>query len=183
MQTAQFVNLFLLTLVTGVFWGTWFSLSRTIESITPATFLEVGKMMMANLGGPMSVLMPLALLSTLPVLYFMHREHRTRDFYLVLIGLLLFVIALVGTLTVNVPIDRQINEWTLATLPADWTQIRDRWELWHTIRTVASIAGLACILASALQMPDAGLARSAQTSRPPEAKAHGNYGQPSVRQA
>src|SRR5215211_6223256 len=127
MQIAQFVNLFLFALVTGVFWGTWLSLARTIESVSPATFLEVGKMMIVNLGGPMSVLMPLTLLSTLPVLYFMHRRKRTRDFFLVLTGLLLFVVALAGTLAVNVPIDREINEWTLATLPADWMQVRDRW--------------------------------------------------------
>jgi uncharacterized membrane protein len=168
MQIAQFINLILLTLVTGVFWGTWFSLSRTIESISPSTFLEVGKMMIVNLGGPMSILMPSALLSTLPVLYFMYRQRRTRDLALVLLGLLFFVVALVGTLTVNVPIDRQINDWTLATLPSDWMQIRDRWEFWHTIRTFASLAGLACVLASTLHMPDLALSGSPRSKRPQE---------------
>ena len=50
----------LFSLVTGVFWGTWFSLSRAIGALTPATFLEVGHTMIGNLGGPMSVLMPAA---------------------------------------------------------------------------------------------------------------------------
>jgi len=154
MRVAQFVNLMLLSLVTGIFWGTWFSLSRAIELITPSTFLEVGKTMIVNLGGPMSILMPLALLSTLPVLYFMYRDRRMQDFSLVLLGLLLFVVALIGTLTVNAPIDRQINEWTLTTLPSDWMQIRDRWELWHTVRTFASVIGLACVLAGVLRLPE-----------------------------
>ena len=65
MKTVQFVTMSLFTLVAGVFWGTWFSLSRSIASITPATFLEVGHTMIANLGGPMSVLMPAAILSVL----------------------------------------------------------------------------------------------------------------------
>ena len=37
----QFVNALLCVLVTGVFWGTWFSLARSMASITPETFLEV----------------------------------------------------------------------------------------------------------------------------------------------
>ena len=42
LRMAQFASIFLLIVVTGVFWGTWFSLSRSIASTTPATFLEVG---------------------------------------------------------------------------------------------------------------------------------------------
>ncbi|PYQ64759.1 MAG: hypothetical protein DMF54_13225 [Acidobacteria bacterium] len=34
MKIAQFVNVFLFALVAGIFWGTWFSLSRSISSIT-----------------------------------------------------------------------------------------------------------------------------------------------------
>jgi hypothetical protein len=35
MRIAQFLNIFLFALVAGVLWGTWFSLSRSIASITP----------------------------------------------------------------------------------------------------------------------------------------------------
>jgi len=94
----------------------------------------------------------------------------------------LFVVALAGTLAVNVPIDRQINEWTLATLPADWMQVRDRWELWHTIRTVASLASLACIMASALRVSDAALAHSAESSESRESGTQSGYGRAAARQ-
>ncbi|HEX2339926.1 MAG TPA: hypothetical protein VHI98_05540 [Vicinamibacterales bacterium] len=56
-KAVQFVTLLVFSLVTGVFWGTWFSLSRSMAAITPGTFLEVGRLMITNLGGPMSVLM------------------------------------------------------------------------------------------------------------------------------
>jgi hypothetical protein len=36
-----------------------------MAEITPGTFLEVGRLMIANLGGPMSGLMPLTLLLAL----------------------------------------------------------------------------------------------------------------------
>ena len=42
MRILQLVSVMLFALVTGVFWGTWFSLGRSMDGITAATFLEVG---------------------------------------------------------------------------------------------------------------------------------------------
>ena len=64
MRIIQLVTMSLFTLVAGVFWGTWFILSRSIASITPAAFLEIGHTMIGNLGGPMSLLIPATILST-----------------------------------------------------------------------------------------------------------------------
>lgn len=152
-RLVRFVHLFLFALVVGVFWGTWFSLSRSIAAITPPTFLEVGHTMIANLGGPMAILMPAALLSALPVLVGLRRRHR-RGFYLMLVGVGLLVVALVITLTVNVPIDQAIDRWTVHTLPPDWSAIRDRWQAYHTVRTFVSLAGLGCALAAILCSSD-----------------------------
>src|SRR5215211_647109 len=101
LHTLQFIHLFLFALVLGVFWGTWFSLSRSIGSITPGTFLEVGHLMIANLGGPMAVLMPATLLSAVPVVALLWRLHRRTALYLALGGAGLLVGALIITLTVN----------------------------------------------------------------------------------
>jgi len=43
-----------------------------------------------------------------------------------------------------------ISEWTVTTLPANWRQLRDRWEWFHALRSWASVAGLAFLLAGAL---------------------------------
>jgi hypothetical protein len=131
-RIAQFINLFLYALVAGVFWGTWFGLSRSIASISPVAFLEIGRTMIANLGGPMSILVPSTLVSALPVLVVLFRRRRMAPFYLATASLLLLAIALVITLAVNVPIDEEIAHWTLETLPADWTATRDRWQFFHT---------------------------------------------------
>ncbi len=53
LQIMQFVTIMLFALVVGVFWGTWFSLSRSIATITPETFLEVGKAIIQNLAAPL----------------------------------------------------------------------------------------------------------------------------------
>jgi uncharacterized membrane protein len=140
----------LFSLVTGVFWGTWFSLSRSMSDITPGTFLEVGRLMIANLGGPMSVLMPAALLSALVLCAMLFRRRESGATVFASAALILMAIALVITLAVNVPIDREIQSWTTATLPSYWSDIRDRWEFFHGLRTVVSLVALASLFASTL---------------------------------
>ena len=145
----QFINIFLLSLVTGVFFGTWLGLSRSMTSLSTTTFLEVAHAMIGNLGAVMALLMPAAMLSTLPVLYLLSRR-RPKAFYATLAGLALFVVALLITVLVEVPLDLQFQQWTLATLPANWQQLRARWEFWHAIRSWISVIGLALIIAVAL---------------------------------
>lgn len=160
LRLALFVHLFLFALVVGVFWGTWFSLSRSMSAITAATFLEIGHTMIANLGGPMAVLMPAALLSAVPVLLGLHRRGRRASFALALAGVGLLAVALVITLSVNVPIDYAIDRWTVDTLPPDWTSVRDRWEAYHAARTFVSLAGFGSALAAALWPPGGSVART-----------------------
>ena len=78
LRAAQFITMYLYALVAGVFWGTWFSLSRSIASITPSTFLEVGHTMIRNLGVPMSLLMPTAILSNVALLVMLYRRRQMR---------------------------------------------------------------------------------------------------------
>jgi uncharacterized membrane protein len=148
----QFVTLLLFAVVTGVFWGTWFSLSRSMPAITPATFLEVGRLMIANLGGPMRVLMPAALLSALLLCVLLFRGRHTRATLFACAALVLMAIALVITLVVNVPIDRQIQSWTLTALPPEWKGIRARWEFYHGLRTLVSLAALTSLFVSTLSI-------------------------------
>jgi uncharacterized membrane protein len=148
LRLTLFVHVFLFALVVGVFWGTWFSLSRSMSSIIASTFLEVGHTMIDNLGGPMAVLMPTTLASAVPVLFILYRRHRRASFSLILAGAALLVVALVIALTVNVPIDDAINRWTVDTLPSDWTSIRSRWEAYHAARTFISLAGFGFVLAA-----------------------------------
>jgi uncharacterized membrane protein len=106
--------------------------------------------MIQNLGTPMAILLPFALLSALITLVLARQEGHAAAFRWVAAGFLLMVAALVITLAVEVPIDNRIQTWTAATLPADWRSIQSRWELWHTVRTFASIAALAAVAIGAV---------------------------------
>jgi uncharacterized membrane protein len=148
-RAAQATTIVLFALVMGVFWGTWFSLSRTMDRLSADTFVAVGHQMIRNLGVPMAILLPLALLSALVTLALLWRGGRGPAFWWMAAGFLLMVAALVITLAVEVPIDHQINTWTAATLPGDWRSIQARWERFHTIRTFLSIAAVVAVTISA----------------------------------
>jgi hypothetical protein len=166
-RTAQATTIVLFALVMGVFWGTWFSLSRTMNQLSAETFVAIGHQMIRNLGVPMAILLPLALLSALVTLALLWRDRRSAAFRWLLAGFLLLAAALVVTLAVEVPIDNHIKAWTAATLPADWRSIQSRWELFHTIRTFLSIAAVVAVTISG--------AVTARPNQPPlkEVSSHG----------
>jgi uncharacterized membrane protein len=145
----QFVSILLAALVTGVFWGPWLGLSRSMDTFSPEIFLAIGHRMIRNLAPIMPLLMPAALMSMVPVLLISY-AHEPGVFYATLGGLGLFIVALAITLLVEVPIDNRIREWTVASLPGDWRQLRSRWARFHVARTFASVAGLALLVAGAV---------------------------------
>jgi uncharacterized membrane protein len=140
----------LLVLVTGVFWGTWFSLSRTMYQLSPETFIIIGKQIMQNIALGMSIMMPLGIVGVL-VLLLMAGRRKKAHFYWLLTTFILFVLALAITLFIEVPIDNQIKTWTPDALPIDWKAIRDRWQFYHTDRTFLSLAGIICYLMAAIK--------------------------------
>jgi len=167
-RVAQGATIVLFALVMGVFWGTWFALSRTMQKLSAETFLAVGREMIHNLAVPMAVLLPVALLAALVALALLWPDRRTPAFGWLLAGFVLMAAALAVTLVVNVPIDNQIKTWTAATLPGDWRSTQSRWELFHTVRTFLSIAAVIAVTISALAVRPA---RSDDRVRPGLARA------------
>ena len=62
----------------------------------------------------------------------------------------MFVVALVVTMLVEVPIVQQIETWTVSTLPGNWQHLRDRWGAFHVVRIVSSIVGLILLVVAAI---------------------------------
>jgi len=126
-KSIQLITGLLLVLVTGVFWGTWFSLSRTMFGLSPEIFITIGKEIIRNVALPMSIIMPASIIGLLVLVI---RSWRTKSvyFYCMLLAFILFVIALVITVGIEVPIDNKIKTWTVESIPADWQSIRDKWE-------------------------------------------------------
>lgn len=142
LKIVRFIALFLLTLVTGLFWGTWFSLSRSMEVFSAEEFIHIGKTIIQNVATPMSIIMPLSILFML-ISTWIYPVKNSPGFYCSVLACILTIVTLYITVGIEVPTDNQIKQWTASTIPSDWTAIRDRWEGFHTLRTFVSLASFA----------------------------------------
>jgi hypothetical protein len=137
-KTLSIVSLFFLMLVTGVFWGTWFTLTRSLETFGADEFIHIGKTIIANVAWPMRFLMPgTIVLMTISLL--LNRQRRDGAFFSGILSWFLIVAVLLVTLVVLVPIDNQIKSWTADTVPNNWTSLRETWNRFHTLRTFLSL--------------------------------------------
>jgi len=136
------IALCLLMLVTGVFWGTWFTLTRSIEEFSAAEFIHIGKVIIANVAVPMRFILPSCLLFMILPLWF-YQNKRSVVFYTGLFSFLCLAGVLLITLIVLVPMDNEIKTWTAATVPDEWEDMRHTWKIFHASRTFASLIGFA----------------------------------------
>ncbi|GAB3576703.1 hypothetical protein GCM10027406_09830 [Leifsonia lichenia] len=143
------VSIVLVALVVGVYWGPWIALTRTIATLEPAVFLPLVRRLSANLAPVMTLLMPLALLSTLAVVAV---AAFGQPVTLILAGtaFVLLALTLVVTMTIEVPIVKTIETWTVDSLPADWRERRDRWVSFHLLRVVPGVAALTLLAVAAV---------------------------------
>jgi uncharacterized membrane protein len=148
-KVTTFAALFLLALVAGVFWGTWFTLTRSIQTFGAGEFIHIGQTIIRNVAWPMRLLMPACILFMI-LSAGLTPEKRSVAFYFGVAACLLIVVALLITLLVEVPIDNQIRTWTSETVPADWTALRARWQVFHTARTFVSLASLGSLILAVL---------------------------------
>jgi hypothetical protein len=143
----ELINLILCALVAGLYWGPWLALTRSIKEFEPNVFLAIVHRLNKNMAPIMTVLSPLSLLSNIPVLIL---SYPSNNFYFTMIAFLLFTIALLVTVIIEVPIVKQIITWTSSTLPNNWKHLRDRWEKFHIIRVVCGILGIGLLIAGIL---------------------------------
>lgn len=136
-QVLLFINLILVMLVAGVFWGTWFTLTRSLDIFPADNFIRIGKTIISNVAWPMRILMPATLLCLLWLCLIMVKQRPSSYFFAG--AFLLMVITLLITVMVEVPIDNQIKTWTAVTVPDNWTALREKWGAFHALRTVTSV--------------------------------------------
>jgi hypothetical protein len=145
----EVISIFLSASVAGMFFGPWVALTRTIGAFPPNVLIAIVSRMNRNMAPVMTVLLPAALLSMIPVLLISH-DARPCTFYLTLAAFALFVVSLLVTMIVEVPIVKQIETWTVSSLPGNWQLLRDRWGAFHVVRIVAGISGFVLLLVGAV---------------------------------
>ncbi|MES2170369.1 MAG: DUF1772 domain-containing protein [Actinomycetota bacterium] len=140
MQILETGSILLAALVFGIYWGPWVALSRSFGGFDGATFLRVVHQMDHNLGTLMTVLTPITLLAIAadavltagPFAY---------------IALALFVVTLIVTIAIEVPVVTKLRG---DTLPDGWEALRDRWIRFHLARVIPGFLGLGFLVAAAI---------------------------------
>jgi uncharacterized membrane protein len=87
---------------------------------------------------PLSLLLPLVGLIWSAFL----TESTRRDFFSAAVAL--EAIVLVITMTIEVPMNTQVQSWKAGSAPSTWMAIRDRWLRFHWLRTVVGACSFAC---------------------------------------
>lgn len=72
---------------------------------------------------------------------------------LLVAALVLLLAVLVTTLGVNLPINNDQLNWDVHGPPADWADVRDRWQIAHAVRAVAAVSAFACLVLAVLAGP------------------------------
>ena len=142
----QFVAIILIALVAGSTFGIWAGYDPAAYSAR--TFLEThqGAVRGLNLLLPLMGAGALVLTGLLAVLA--RRDGPALWVYLAAFALM--AIAALVTRFANQPINGRIMAWSVETMPANWTQLRQAWWSWHLVRTACSAGGLTLLVLAAL---------------------------------
>ncbi|MDX6611450.1 MAG: hypothetical protein QOD75_636 [Blastocatellia bacterium] len=101
----------------------------------------------------MPVLLGLSLLSGVISLILLRRESRTRLFILTALATLCVLAVIVLTRLVNVPINDALMTWSATAPPPNLAELWTPGEKVHTIRTILSLVGFACLVFPATTRP------------------------------
>jgi len=75
---------------------------------------------------------------------------RGNDRLLVLVAAALLVVVFATTLAINLPINSDQASWSVQNPPADWSTVRDHWQVAHLIRTAAALLAFGSLIGSAI---------------------------------
>lgn len=147
LKLLRFVSLLLTGLATGVVFSHVLEASSKAQLSAPV-YLAVQQVLLRDFGQVVGLVEAGALLSTLALLFVIRRDGLA--FALTLAGFLCLAgMIFVWTIWIN-PIDVQVNAWTLATLPLNWTEFRDHWAFFHTVRAFLALTGLSALIVAVL---------------------------------
>ncbi|RUR79180.1 DUF1772 domain-containing protein [Chlorogloeopsis fritschii PCC 9212] len=84
-----------------------------------------------------------------PVLTFLVRKQRP-TFGWTLAGTICLAFAFIVFLVFTEPMNREIFQWSIESVPAGWTQVRNQWEYSHAARFLLQLIGLCALQISIL---------------------------------
>jgi len=143
----RFLSIILAALLAGVSFGIWIGFSP--GRLSQSAYLEQQQNLVASLKTLMIALVVLGALIT-GVSAFLQRTNKV-VFLSLLIATLSLISCMIITKFGNVPIDDMVMTWTVGTMPANWTTLRDNWVSFHIMRTWTELVALVLIVWSSIK--------------------------------
>lgn len=137
----RFVNLILAALLAGTSFGIWMGLNP--NNYTPATYLEQQQQLIQSLNALMVSLVVAATIVTI-ISAFLQRNDKA-VFITLILAAAFFASCIFISRFGNLPIQTEMQNWKIESLPDNWTSLRDKWWTLHIVRTVAELIALALV--------------------------------------
>jgi Na+/H+-dicarboxylate symporter len=137
----RFVNLILAALLAGTSFGIWMGLNP--NNYSPATYLEQQQHLVRSLNTLMVTLVIAATVVTI-ISAFLHRNNKT-VFVTLLVASAFFASCIFISRFGNLPIQSEMLNWKIDSLPDNWISLRDKWWTFHIVRTIAELIALALV--------------------------------------
>lgn len=138
MRVVRFINVWFAGLFAG-FLLTVLVLEQSLRRFDAQIYTQVRQVELVRLDTLASVTLLPAIITTAVLVL---RSRRAPA----IVALVLLVGVFVLTLVVNLPINSDQADWVVANPPADWAEVRDRWQLAHLARTVAAMAAFGVLV-------------------------------------
>ncbi len=118
-----------------------------ISRLEDAAHLRAAKTLAKILGIVMPFWYALTFLLTLALTFVAHTR-RSAPWWLAFASTVLLALISVYSVLLPVPINKQVARWQPDSVPADWRDLRRRWDLLHAIRVVFLVIALILLVAS-----------------------------------
>lgn len=146
---------FVAVLFSGLFAGfltTVLVVETTLRNYGSAVYTQVRLVELQHLDDLATALLVPAILGAVALVLAVIRHPGSRR-WLSLTAVVLLLATLVISVSISVPINTAQASWSVVAPPADWSAVRDRWQLAHVARTTTSV--LAFVLLTAALTPGA----------------------------
>ena len=123
-----------------------------ISRLEDAVHVRAAQTLASALGAAMPFWFALTFLLSL-VVTFTANVTWSKSWWLALGSTALWAIMIVYSLLLPVPINNQIARWNPDSLPANWRELRRRWDTLHAVRTCFLVVALILLVASSIYRP------------------------------
>jgi uncharacterized membrane protein len=124
---------------TGILAGCEFAVAvffhPSISRLPDTVHIQAAQALAKILGRVMSFWYPVSVLLTFAATFVVHTI-QSQPWWLALSSAVLLALICIYSLLLPVPINNQVARWRTDTVPANWRDLRRRWDLFHAIRVV-----------------------------------------------